>query len=729
MPPVPNYFEFGVDRVGATLSTHATIYDAIIKSDNNVILQSGNNASAVFIKKTDNKVGISNSAPSEALDVTGFIEATSGYKTGDYGMVIDSSGNFTGVKGTLTGDLLVDNDTFFVDSTNNNVGIGTSSTDSNFKLHVKGNARIEGNITVNGTTTIVNTDVQNTERLDITNDGTGPAAIIKQTGAEQILKILDGDNICFLIEDDGHVLIGGAPDGDYQLDVSGNSHFINNVDISGNTDISGNLNVGGNADISGSLTCSSMNINGDFGVAGNFDLSQNFRILTDKFVIDPSGNVSAQGTLDISSNFNVATDKFTVDATNGDTKTEGTLTVINSLFVGPNGASTFNIDAATGTTEIAGELYTDGNFYVADDKFIIYADTGNTNVAGTIDISGNVAVNSDKFVVDATTGNTGIAGQLDLSKNLVINVDKFIVDYATGNTDIAGTVDISGNVAVNSDKFNIVAATGNTGIAGTVDISGNVAVNVDKFTVASSTGNTGIAGTVDISGNVAVNTDKFTVAASTGNTVVAGTLTLAGNLAIDTDVLFVDVTSNKVGINDSTPEFELDVSGNIATNNAIMFNSSTNGAFGHRNNNNGTDFALLQASTGKTTINCKTGSGNIEFKHGDGIVKQEFDSSGNVIIQGNLFSYSDARIKTNVETIPNALEKVISLRGVTYNMIKDVEIDPENAQKHIGVIAQEIEAVIPEAVKEENGIKTVAYGNIVGLLIEAIKDLNDQINK
>jgi hypothetical protein len=113
----------------------------------------------------------------------------------------------------------------------------------------------------------------------------------------------------------------------------------------------------------------------------------------------------------------------------------------------------------------------------------------------------------------------------------------------------------------------------------------------------------------------------------------------------------------------------------------------------------------------------------------DEAVKQEFDSSGNVIIQGNLFSYSDARIKTNVETIPNALDKVISLRGVTYNMIKDVEIDPENAPKHLGVIAQEVEAVIPEAVKEENGIKTVAYGNIVGLLIEAIKDLKDQMNK
>ena len=160
-----------------------------------------------------------------------------------------------------------------------------------------------------------------------------------------------------------------------------------------------------------------------------------------------------------------------------------------------------------------------------------------------------------------------------------------------------------------------------------------------------------------------------------------------------------------------------------------MFNSGTDGAFGHRSNNNGTDFALLQSSTGKTIINCKAGAGNIEFKHGDGTIKQEFDSSGNVIIQGNLFSYSDARIKTNVETIPNALDKVLSLRGVTYNMIKDVEIDPENAPKHLGVIAQEIEAVIPEAVKEENGIKTVAYGNIVGLLIEAIKEIKDQMNK
>jgi Chaperone of endosialidase len=666
MPPSSNYFEFGVDKIGATLSTHALALDAVIKSDtHNIILQSGSGASAVYIK-TDNKVGIANSAPSEALDVTGFAHASSGYKTGSYGMVIDSSGNLTGLNGNLTGNLTVDTDTLFVHSTNSNIGIGTTSPEVAYKLHVVGDTRIEGNIIVNGTSTVINTGVQNTERLEITNDGTGPAVIIKQIGAQQILKVLDDANVCFLIEDNGHVLVGGAANGNYQFDVSGNAHYINNVDISGNTDISGNINIGGNAKV-----VSNMSIVGNVGVASDFDLSGNFRILTNKFVVTAaSGNTGLAGTLDVSNNFNVNINKFTIAAS-----------------------------------------------------------SGNTGLAGTLDVSNNFNVNINKFTIDASSGNTGLAGTLDVSNNFNVNINKFTIDASSGNTGLAGTLDVSNNFNVNINKFTIAASSGNTGLAGTLDVSNNFNVNINKFTIAASSGNTGLAGTLDVSNNFNVNTDKFTVAAATGNTIIAGTLALAGNLAIDTDVFFVDVSNNMIGINDSTPQFELDVSGNIATNNAIMFNSSTDGAFAHRSNNTSTNFALLQSTAGKTIINCKAGAGNIEFKHGDGTVKQQFDSSGNVIIQGNLFSYSDARIKTNVETIPNALNKVLSLRGVTYNMIKDVENDPDNAPKHIGVIAQEVEAVIPEAVKEENGIKTVAYGNIVGLLIEAIKEIKDQMNK
>ena len=77
-------------------------------------------------------------------------------------------------------------------------------------------------------------------------------------------------------------------------------------------------------------------------------------------------------------------------------------------------------------------------------------------------------------------------------------------------------------------------------------------------------------------------------------------------------------------------------------------------------------------------------------------------------------------------TIPNALDKVCQMRGVTFNR---TDFDGE---KQMGVIAQEVEKIIPEVVKEddsEDKIKSVAYGNMVGVLIEAIKDLKAEVDE
>ena len=87
----------------------------------------------------------------------------------------------------------------------------------------------------------------------------------------------------------------------------------------------------------------------------------------------------------------------------------------------------------------------------------------------------------------------------------------------------------------------------------------------------------------------------------------------------------------------------------------------------------------------------------------------------------NFNSTSDESLKENVETIENALSKVINMRGVNFNW-------KENSQPGTGVIAQEIETVLPHVVTENNeGIKHVQYGNIVGTLIEAIKEQQRQI--
>jgi putative lipoic acid-binding regulatory protein len=118
----------------------------------------------------------------------------------------------------------------------------------------------------------------------------------------------------------------------------------------------------------------------------------------------------------------------------------------------------------------------------------------------------------------------------------------------------------------------------------------------------------------------------------------------------------------------------------------------------------------------------------------NGTHKVETTSSG-ITVVGDVNSSSDIRYKKNIETIDNALDKVQSLRGVTFDWDNDAFTADESTKKPnftaraTGVIAQDVEKVLPEAVREnEDGFKNVSYGNMVGLLIEAIKEQQEQID-
>jgi len=117
-----------------------------------------------------------------------------------------------------------------------------------------------------------------------------------------------------------------------------------------------------------------------------------------------------------------------------------------------------------------------------------------------------------------------------------------------------------------------------------------------------------------------------------------------------------------------------------------------------------------------------------------GAIKHTWDMAGNYTATGNITAYSDIRLKDNIELIPDAIAKVKALRGVTFDrndFIPDAETGVMPDTRQAGVIAQEVEKVLPEVVatNPSDGIKTVAYGNMIGLLIEAIKEQQVQIDE
>jgi hypothetical protein len=91
---------------------------------------------------------------------------------------------------------------------------------------------------------------------------------------------------------------------------------------------------------------------------------------------------------------------------------------------------------------------------------------------------------------------------------------------------------------------------------------------------------------------------------------------------------------------------------------------------------------------------------------------------GSFTATGNITAFSDERLKSNIKTLDGS--KVFDMRGVSYT---------KEGKENSGVIAQELEKVAPELVFDSGEYKSVAYGNIVGYLIEAIKLLKEEIDE
>lgn len=212
-------------------------------------------------------------------------------------------------------------------------------------------------------------------------------------------------------------------------------------------------------------------------------------------------------------------------------------------------------------------------------------------------------------------------------------------------------------------------------------------------------------------------------------------LFLTSNAGAPTTRLSI-TSAGSVGINTTTPSGKLDVrdvaygtfpsAGQPGTGLNIRRADGILGMAMGYEDNQGNSYIQVQRMDGSTSYQNLT----LQYNGGNVLIGTNTNNgeklyvSGTIRATGTITANSDITLKKNLLRIENALEKVEQINGYTY------EFKEDDSKRHAGVIAQEIQTVLPEIVNKGNdGILGVEYGNISALLIEAIKEQQTQINE
>ena len=199
--------------------------------------------------------------------------------------------------------------------------------------------------------------------------------------------------------------------------------------------------------------------------------------------------------------------------------------------------------------------------------------------------------------------------------------------------------------------------------------------------------------------------------------------------------------SNNVVIGATT----LNTTTNASSNTVVGSNSGNTVALGNTNTLIGAGISIGVGSATNTIIGAAVSQSaitdNIILANGSGVVKFRFDGTnnilhGNSVVSGSLnvtgdvvaYSTSDRRHKNNIVLISDALSKVTKLNGVTWEWNDDVD-DTTKSTPKTGLIAQEVQEVLPEVVKERgDGFLALDYSKMMGLMVEAMKEQQTQIH-
>jgi hypothetical protein len=364
---------------------------------------------------------------------------------------------------------------------------------------------------------------------------------------------------------------------------------------------------------------------------------------------------------------------------NTDFRVKNGLIVGNNLFVANSTTLNYsnNLFVANSTT-----LNYSNNLFVANSTTLRYGNSFFTVNSTVTTINTGIILN----------GNTGLAGQV-LTSNGTGSVYWSYLDANNAQYNFSNSVTFSGNATFLSD-FTFA------------NTSKNISFNTSNNIVLTSNL------TINLSSNSINMFANF--ANITSNTTFSNTVTFTAN------VVFSNTTSSVISIGG------LIANGTLGTNGYIL---STNGTSVYWREDLLTGTLLTDFSSSSNSSNFyigfssnTTGTAESQWANAYTSNKITFVPSTGALNCTIFNTTSDENHKTNIREIDSPLEKLMSLRGVNFNW-------KDNNELSMGVLAQEVEKVVPELVSNIDGLKVVNYNGLIALLIEAVKIINEKIDK
>ena len=419
-----------------------------------------------------------------------------------------------------------------------------------------------------------------------------------------------------------------------------------------------------------------------------------------------------------------------------------------------NGATTFTANTAatnttTGTLVVTGGIGASGAIYAGSvQNTPIGSSTANTGAFTSLTANSTVDFTATTEATDSS-GDTGVLrceGGASIAKRVYAGGGfQGAIGNVSRSTGAFTTLTANSTVTFSPSNANVTLSPSGTG---TVTVSPAGGGSINNMSIGATTASTGsftsgsFTSNLDVAGNIRHIGDTDTY-------ISFGTNTISLFTGASQEVT-IDTTGVRLG--DTGNGYFQPVSGNYGS---IQIDAGAHtgwegysiggrAVFMH-DNSNGT--GLYNDVDNEWLVNCVHNAAVTLYYNGAGklaTTNTGISVTGEVSASGNVISNtSDARLKTNVVNIDNALDKVLSLNGVTYNWNETAaEYGFDKDKEEVGLIAQEVQAVLPhiihnapfdrntegESISGKNYI-TLQYEKVVPLLVEAIKELNEEIKK